>query len=65
MLRCMNLRGVRCPALRACLLGAALFLTSALAAAQGQRAEYRAFWVDTFNTTLNNHTDVATVVSRA
>ena len=25
----------------------------------------RGFWVDTFNTTLNNHTDVADVVNRA
>ncbi len=31
----------------------------------GQRSEYRGFWVDTFNTTLNNHTDVVTVVTRA
>ena len=29
------------------------------------RAEYRAFWVDTFNTNLNNHTDVVTVVNNA
>ena len=34
--------------------------------AQGQvRTEYRAFWVDTFNTNLNNHTDVVTVVNNA
>ena len=30
-----------------------------------QRSEYRGFWVDTFNTTLNNHNDVLSVVSRA
>jgi len=30
-----------------------------------QRAEYRGFWVDTFNTTLNNDTDVAAVVRNA
>lgn len=30
-----------------------------------QRSEYRGFWVDTFNTTLNNHNDVVTVVNRA
>ncbi|MCA1592449.1 MAG: family 10 glycosylhydrolase, partial [Acidobacteria bacterium] len=29
------------------------------------RAEYRAFWVDTFNTALNNHNDVAAVVNNA
>jgi uncharacterized lipoprotein YddW (UPF0748 family) len=29
------------------------------------RTEYRAFWVDTFNTLLNNHNDVLTVVNNA
>ncbi len=29
------------------------------------RSEYRAFWVDTFNTTLNNHANVVEVVNRA
>jgi uncharacterized lipoprotein YddW (UPF0748 family) len=29
------------------------------------RSEYRAFWVDTFNTNLNNHTDVLNVVNNA
>ncbi|HEX8188192.1 MAG TPA: family 10 glycosylhydrolase, partial [Pyrinomonadaceae bacterium] len=29
------------------------------------RTEYRAFWVDTFNTSLNNHADVLAVVSNA
>ena len=34
--------------------------------ADGQaRTEYRAFWVDTFNTNLNNHADVQTVVNNA
>ena len=28
-------------------------------------AEYRAFWVDTFNTALNNHDDVVAVVANA
>ena len=27
--------------------------------------EYRGFWVDTFNTALNNHTDIAAVVNNA
>jgi uncharacterized lipoprotein YddW (UPF0748 family) len=40
------------------------FLT--LASVNGQvRSEYRAFWVDTFNTSLNNHTDVLNVVNNA
>ncbi|HZI19508.1 MAG TPA: family 10 glycosylhydrolase [Pyrinomonadaceae bacterium] len=30
-----------------------------------QRTEYRAFWVDTFNTALNNHADVVAVVNNA
>ena len=29
------------------------------------RTEYRAFWVDTFNTVLNNHADVVAVVNNA
>ena len=35
------------------------------ASASAQRSEYRGFWVDTFNTALNNHTDVVNVVNRA
>jgi uncharacterized lipoprotein YddW (UPF0748 family) len=35
------------------------------AAAQPQRAEYRGFWVDTFNTPLGNHADVTAVVNSA
>ena len=34
-------------------------------AVNAQRTEYRAFWVDTFNTALNNHTDVVAVVNNA
>jgi uncharacterized lipoprotein YddW (UPF0748 family) len=41
-----------------------LTVTSAPAKAQ-TRTELRGFWVDTFNTTLNNHADVASVVERA
>jgi uncharacterized lipoprotein YddW (UPF0748 family) len=46
------------------------FLTLALtfAAAVGTaapRTEYRGFWVDTFNSTLNNHADVETIVGQA
>jgi uncharacterized lipoprotein YddW (UPF0748 family) len=43
---------------------AAVFLLAANSpvAAQG---EYRGFWVDTFNTTLNNHSDVVAVVTNA
>lgn len=46
-----------------------LFLISVLSffhvSTQAQTSQYRAFWVDTFNTTLNNHTDVVTVVNNA
>ena len=43
-----------------------LLTLSAPYTVQGQaRTEYRAFWVDTFNTNLNNHTDVVTVVNNA
>ena len=47
----------------ACVLGM-LAGTATIAGAQ-PRIEVRGFWVDTFNTTLNNHADVATVVDRA
>ena len=43
-----------------------LFLVfSAPSSAFAQTGEYRAFWVDTFNTTLNNHTDIVAVVNNA
>lgn len=49
--------------------GAVLALTGALfsptSATAQTRAEYRAFWVDTFNTALNNHNDVVAVVNNA
>jgi uncharacterized lipoprotein YddW (UPF0748 family) len=41
-----------------------LSLASAGASAQSV-SQYRAFWVDTFNTTLNNHNDVVAVVNNA
>src|SRR5688572_4488245 len=41
-----------------------LILGSANALAQ-PRTEYRGFWVDTFNTSLNNHTQVLTVINNA
>jgi uncharacterized lipoprotein YddW (UPF0748 family) len=34
-------------------------------AAADELPQYRGFWVDTFNTTLNNHADVVAVVSKA
>lgn len=46
------------------LLCTLLVLCSPLSSGQ-VRTEYRAFWVDTFNTSLNNHTDVITVVNNA
>jgi uncharacterized lipoprotein YddW (UPF0748 family) len=47
-----------CFALLCCLLAPAQ-------AVARQRTEYRAFWVDTFNTALNNHADVVAVVNNA
>ncbi|HEX8127542.1 MAG TPA: family 10 glycosylhydrolase [Pyrinomonadaceae bacterium] len=50
----------------ACCLLLLLSAMCAPCALQAQvRTEYRAFWVDTFNTNLNNHTDVVTVVNNA
>ena len=43
----------------------ALVLLSPAAAHAQPRSEYRAFWVDTFNTPLNNHADVVAVVNNA
>ena len=46
----------------------ALLLAAALAPVTSSaqtRTEYRAFWVDTFNTNLNNHADVLAVVNNA
>ncbi|HEX8353687.1 MAG TPA: family 10 glycosylhydrolase, partial [Pyrinomonadaceae bacterium] len=52
---------------RALALVALLLLAAAAPAASSAQArtEYRAFWVDTFNTNLNNHADVVTVVNNA
>jgi uncharacterized lipoprotein YddW (UPF0748 family) len=47
----------------ACALG--ILAGTATGAGAQPRTEVRAFWVDTFNTALNNHADVATVVDRA
>jgi uncharacterized lipoprotein YddW (UPF0748 family) len=44
------------------LIGLSLIPVGAPAQIVGQ---YRAFWVDTFNTTLNNHSDVVAVVNNA
>ncbi|MDQ3686049.1 MAG: family 10 glycosylhydrolase [Acidobacteriota bacterium] len=40
-------------------------VTATTAHAQSPRSEYRAYWVDTFNTTLNNHNDIVAVVNNA
>ncbi len=40
-------------------------LLSATLAPAAPRAEYRGFWVDTFNSTLNNQADVSALVERA
>lgn len=51
---------------KASLLVLLLLVMSAPYTVDGQaRTEYRAFWVDTFNTNLNNHTDVQNVVNNA
>ena len=44
---------------------AALCLMLFAATAVAQRTEYRGFWVDTFNTTLNNHADIVAAVNNA
>jgi uncharacterized lipoprotein YddW (UPF0748 family) len=46
-------------------LGCAFLLLFALTASAQPRSEYRAFWVDTFNTPLNNHSNVQAVVDNA
>ena len=40
-----------------------LLALSALSAAAQSGGQYRAFWVDTFNTALNNHNDIVAVVN--
>lgn len=57
-------------ALRQCCFGIAvlcvlLAVSTLTARAQNPRSEYRGFWVDTFNTNLNNHADVLAVVNNA
>src|SRR5215207_6038319 len=42
-----------------------LFLVWSSVSVPAQTGEFRAFWVDTFNTTLNNHTDIVAVVNNA
>ena len=63
--------GVLCAALtlRACAAFVMLAVIVALAphvpAQSAPRAEYRGFWVDTFNTPLNNHAQIVAVVNNA
>ena len=48
-------------------LGALLLIGMSMASASASAqsvSQYRAFWVDTFNTTLNNHADVVAVIER-
>src|SRR5687767_10484539 len=58
-----KLKLVRRVALFALLVAAAAAAPAALRAQA--RTEYRAFWVDTFNTAINNHNDVLAVVNNA
>lgn len=47
-------------------VAATIYIAIAASVVAGQpRTEYRAFWVDTFNTTLNTPADVTTVVNNA
>src|SRR5262245_17858951 len=49
-------------------LGALLLIGMSMASAGASAqsvSQYRAFWIDTFNTTLNNHSDVLAVVNNA
>jgi uncharacterized lipoprotein YddW (UPF0748 family) len=55
-------RGELCVAV-VCALG--MLAGNVTTAGAQPRLEVRGFWVDTFNTALNNHDDVATVVDRA
>jgi uncharacterized lipoprotein YddW (UPF0748 family) len=50
---------------RRCVVALAFIGFSLAAVPAAAQPEYRAFWVDTFNTTLNNHADVVTVVNQA
>ncbi|MCA1622137.1 MAG: family 10 glycosylhydrolase [Acidobacteria bacterium] len=64
----MKIQRPRNPARRRALALVALLLLAAAAPATSSartRTEYRAFWVDTFNTLLDNHTQVLDVISRA
>ena len=54
------MKGLLCSALATCLI----LLSAAISHAQA-RTEYRAFWVDTFNTLLNSPADVTAVVNNA
>lgn len=42
-----------------------LFVAASAPGVAQTRPHYRAFWVETFNTLLNNHADIVTVVDRA
>src|SRR5688572_16361702 len=50
---------------RLSLFAAVLFALSFVTVSAQTRTEYRGFWVDTFNTTLNNHADIVAVVNNA
>jgi uncharacterized lipoprotein YddW (UPF0748 family) len=61
--RLLGIKFYRVFAVLLTLLFAMVWMPAALKAQT--RTEYRAFWVDTFNTLLNNHNDVVTVVNNA
>lgn len=61
-----RMEGATSGVVRLAALVALLWASLALpASAQDPRQEYRAFWVDTFNTRLNSPADVAAVIARA
>jgi uncharacterized lipoprotein YddW (UPF0748 family) len=51
--------------MRRALRAAAWVITALVWGGAVEAQEYRGFWVDTFNTALNNHADVAAVVNNA
>lgn len=42
-----------------------IFLSAVCFSSTAKAQEYRGFWIDTFNTTLNNHNDIVAVVNNA
>jgi uncharacterized protein (TIGR03437 family) len=43
--------------------GLIIFLLTVAAQVSAQQPEYRAFWIETFNTSINNHADVVSIIN--